>query len=814
MIQIEKIHIEEFRGIRDLRLSLDGESYVVLGPNGTGKSGVVDAIEFALTGNISRLSGPGTTGVSLAKHGPHVHRRHNSARAKVSLSVRDTASGQAAVLTRSVKTPSRFEVTPALPAVRKAVLEAARHPEITLTRREIIKYVVTTPGERSKQVQALLKLDRLGDIRLAFRGARSKTSTALRTVEKSKEQAQRSLDQLIGVPKVTPGEVLAAVNDRRAILGLSKLGKLSDKTKLARGIGKGDGAPSFNRDVALQDTNSIIAAITNPSICVASSYRLEESLSALDPDSTILQTIKVRDLVENGLALLKDEHCPLCDTAWTDRAMLQAQLANLLQRSQADAETLSAIIAAGESLSTDLLALASLVKPASAVADQVGDTIAAKILDEWATALRSASTRLGTIEGIITLRKTLTADPSLAPAGVLYALQALHAKALAAPDQTPTSDARSFLIIAQERWSALCSARAVERAAQSNDKLARSIYKHYCDALDQGLALPYQEVQERFGELYRKINSDDELGFKAALEPNKQQLNLLVDFYSLGMFPASAYHSEGHQDGMGICIYLALMEQNLGSNFRLAILDDVLTSVDVNHRRRFCTLLTTYFPHVQFIITTHDEVWARQMQMSRLVPKKRQIHFKKWTIEDGPSAREGDDFWDRIDAYLDADDVSAAAALLRRSLEGALAELANALGGLVPYKTSGDWTFGELMDAVHGRYKKLLKRAANTANSQNNDAARATVALAKKRLAATAADLNIEQWAINPAVHYNQWGHFSKEDFRPVVEAGRAFLALFRCSTCEGQIYLTRANGHVESLHCSCRDISFNLTRT
>ena len=47
MIQIEKIEIVEFRGIRNLTLDLKRKSFGIAGPNGTGKSGVVDAIEFA-----------------------------------------------------------------------------------------------------------------------------------------------------------------------------------------------------------------------------------------------------------------------------------------------------------------------------------------------------------------------------------------------------------------------------------------------------------------------------------------------------------------------------------------------------------------------------------------------------------------------------------------------------------------------------------------------------------------------------------------------------------------------------------------------
>lgn len=66
----------EFRGIRELDLHLDQLSFVVLGPNGSGKSGVVDAIDFALTG-ARRAWRAGTGGLTVLKHGPHVHQRDN-----------------------------------------------------------------------------------------------------------------------------------------------------------------------------------------------------------------------------------------------------------------------------------------------------------------------------------------------------------------------------------------------------------------------------------------------------------------------------------------------------------------------------------------------------------------------------------------------------------------------------------------------------------------------------------------------------------------------------------------------------------------
>ena len=73
MIRIKTIKIEEFRGIREPSLDLEGGKFGICGPNGTGKSGVVDAIEFCLTGNIARLAGQGAGELSVT--GPRAARR-------------------------------------------------------------------------------------------------------------------------------------------------------------------------------------------------------------------------------------------------------------------------------------------------------------------------------------------------------------------------------------------------------------------------------------------------------------------------------------------------------------------------------------------------------------------------------------------------------------------------------------------------------------------------------------------------------------------------------------------------------------------
>jgi DNA repair exonuclease SbcCD ATPase subunit len=125
MIQIEEIEIREFRGIRELKITPNCKSFVISGPHGSGKSGIVDAIQFGLTGEVSRLPGKGTVGLSVTRHGPHVDRRDDPAAAEVSLKLYIPETKKSAVLTRNIKNE-----------------EVAEHPELILSRREIIKYII------------------------------------------------------------------------------------------------------------------------------------------------------------------------------------------------------------------------------------------------------------------------------------------------------------------------------------------------------------------------------------------------------------------------------------------------------------------------------------------------------------------------------------------------------------------------------------------------------------------------------------------------------------------------------------------------
>ena len=341
--------------------------------------------------------------------------------------------------------------------------------------------------------------------------------------------------------------------------------------------------------------------------------------------------------------------------------------------------------------------------------------------------------------------------------------------------------------------------------------MAEKVFAAYNASSTDTLAKIYNDVQKDFSEYYRVVNQDDEAEFEGKLTPSLGKLGFDVDFYGRGFFPPGAYHSEGHQDSMGLCLYLALMKHTLGENFTFAILDDVLMSVDAGHRREICTLFKAKFPHTQFLMTTHDPIWLQHMATEQIISSKSSVHFRKWTVDDGPIVWEGGEVWDEIKSDLDQDDVSSAATTLRRYLEYISGLLSHRLRASIEYRGDAQYDLGELLPAVIAAWKKLLGKAQESANSWNKKEESGRLSGVQKEFSSRVDTSQVEKWVINKSIHYNEWAQLSKQDFSPVVEAYREMLACFRCDSCDGFIYVSPGKGPKESLRCDCGTFNLNL---
>lgn len=812
MIRIEKIQIHEFRGIRDLTLEMKGQNFAACGPNGTGKSGIVDAIEFALSGNISRLSGEGTGGLSVKTHGPHVDSRNKPEESFVTLDVIIPSIGKKAQIHRTVKAANTPKITPEDKDISAVFNSVNLHPEFVLSRRELIRYVLSEPGQRSKEVQTLLRLDDIEKLRTVLQRIANACKRDVPNFERIESDTIKNLLAALEIPQLTKSAVLIAVNLRRKLLDLPPLVDLDATTSVKDGLttavvavpGRVAKVQAFADLSMLREALTTVQSEPFKQICIAAGQNAIE----LSKDVDNVDCLTRASLLKSALELYNGTVCPVCDTVFEVnelRIHLEDKLAHLdnvnKQRGMLEAEIkpiLDQFHATGTSLKTII-----------EYADQFNPKVPVQPLIEFKSVLLG---RYKQLQALLPIKDTIS---TLAVAHTVpdlkQSLDAINSAIAAIPEPTKQDAARDFLVIGQERLDQYRSAKLATSASKLRAERANKVFAMYGSVTTSALEKIYQNVETAFADYYRKINEDDENAFTAKLIPSLGKLGFDVDFYGRGHFPPGAYHSEGHQDGMGLCLYLALMNHLLASNFTFAVLDDVLMSVDAGHRRQVCSLLKEKFPNTQFVFTTHDEIWLKHMKSESLVKGRNFAHFRTWTVDLGPTEWDDRDVWTELQGYLEQNDVRSAAALLRHYLEHFAKEACDRLRAEVEFRGDAQFMLGDLLPNATFALGELLRKGKAAANSWNQKDVIERISTIETVFNEAKTKTGHDIWQINTAVHFSEWANLQKDDFAPLVTAFQSFTRVFSCSTCEEMYSVSPNRGKKEALRCGCG--SFNLLK-
>jgi recombinational DNA repair ATPase RecF len=802
MIRINSITINNLRGIRHFTRSLGGLSLVIQGPNGSGKSGVIDAIEFGLTGSISRLTGSGTKSLTPKQHGKHVGAKEGT----VSLTIHSTEQGRDIVVTRSTQNPSKPKIEPDDERSQALLREISGHPEIALTRRQIIRFILAEAKDRSIKLQALLRLEKIEHVCDELKKARSKCERTRITDQSTLEEKQKLLRGYLEVAELTDGAILASINRRHNLLGLDSVVDLNNYL-VASSTSSKAATREINKKELLLEIESLCDTTASEELAAACTSILEQ-LAALDADESLALALSRHQLIGFGLAAVDADECPLCDTEW-DMAKLREHLLEKLSQCEAAKQINDAISTARNNLTDQLSCIIDSLKQFGIAARRLQRDDLVVLLKTEFEKIAHCVEQLKTQDGREEAREWLTDSKRFS--SLVDAVTALELQVAKIPDQSEQDQAKQFLSDAVRMLKELRIAENSLKRSTEISELASCTYETFQNTAEEVLNQLYDTVKADFESSYRFINDEDENDFESEFITSENSLEIKAKFYNHGNHPPAAYHSEGHQDGMGLCLYLALMNQVFAGDLRLVILDDVVMSIDNGHRKKLCELLRTKYPNTQFVITTHEKTWFKQMQVAKLIDSESALQFCGWTVDGGPQIVGVVESWDAIEAALQSNDIPQAAWRLRNYLEYIASELADNLGAKVTFRANGDHTAGELLQSVCSRFRDLLKRAAKARKSWGHSREEQEAIDLEKKFALLLNEItSSENWMINPAVHYNQWEDFTRSDFSRVVEAYKELLDCMTCKDCKS---LLQRNSPVDctDMSCMCGTLSFRF---
>ncbi len=812
-MKLLKLEIHNFRGIRNLSIEPHGENFLIYGPNGTGKSAVVDAIDFILTGQISRMKGKGTKDINLKKHGPHIDFTCKDAWIKADVKIHGLE--ESVELKRSLDNPNRLICDESIRHKIQPIIELASRGQHVLTRREILNYVTADSGTRGKQIQTLLKITDVEKTRNILVKVKNILKNDYQGAKSSLNSISSTINSNIGIKNFDEGKTLNFININRDVLGGIPLKELRSNT-LKEDI-EPKILPSHNRiniqllkndidklqkiksDENRENIRNIELELCELKVKISSDHNLKDALNKLK-------------LTRLGLDLLDtDGICPLCDASWKDNN-LKEYLENKINILKDARENLNRITDLSENLILKINNMIGTLNEIIKSTEILELNEEQKILKIWINDLKIF---LSTIE------EDSYPDPRFksdiieilfAPSNLQNILDNIYFSACKKFNE-PSKE--------QTAWDNLTrleeNLKNYEKSTIDCEKSFKSyqnveiLLNTYLESKNLILNNLFYEIKDRFVELYRQLHETDEIEFDALLVSEGAGVDFKVDFHGRGINAPNALHSEGHQDTMGICLYLALAERLTKGFIDLIILDDVMMSVDAPHRREICNLLANFFKGRQFFITTHDQTWARQLQSEGVIQSKNRIEFSNWTIENGPSLNILGDIWEVIEDDLNRNDIPSAAAKLRRGSEEYFSQVCASLHAPVRFKFSGQYELGDLLNGAMSEYRSQLKHAKLAARSWENFEELERLKKIEEHSKSVFEKINLERWAVNPAVHYNQDTDFTLQDFQPVIDTFRDLFSIFKCDKCGTFLHLVINGPKVEAVKCDCGRVNWNL---
>lgn len=635
-LRLDKIEMTGFRGVPKTEIfQFNGANSVILGPNGTGKSTIGQALEYLLRGKVSSLTGTATGRINERTH--LINSRADPVDVCVEAGFTDDKGSFTA---RREFTGRGIEATRRPPEFEQ-LLNLANQGLLKLTREQILDLVVSTPGNRKKELQTLLNVEEIDTRRLQLNRLAGDAEKEAENSQRDRKHAAEQVREALNIDSVTSAQITSKVNQLRVQLGGEPIEDIDSVESFRVAIS----GPAEQATHPLQQTSTQRSLENLTKWFETTAVDLEDGLrefvstvEAIQGDKEALTQLSEFELVEHGQTLVNEQtaECPLCLHEYEPgelvprlnaRRLRLQRIENRVDEVQGLCETLQPQIARPRDSLRKLISdvsessVADQVEPLSTLHDQLG-AIESELEHDFVTEIDAVDTavlseELNLEEAQQCGKQLVTKTENFAPASTL---------------QQAWDDLRAV----EEGYTRHQSARKEEQRYDETASDLWAAHEQFLDARDTVLENAYAAIADSFNHYYTHINPD-EAGFDSTLSLTDTGLEFSVGFHDGGSHAPHALHSEGHQDSIGVCLFLALVEQLSPLEQPPVVLDDIVTSVDAGHRERIAGLLTEELStNIQFIVTTYNDSWARQLDNAGFVEPENLVRFEDWTPEQGP----------------------------------------------------------------------------------------------------------------------------------------------------------------------------------
>jgi energy-coupling factor transporter ATP-binding protein EcfA2 len=600
-MRITELTLRGFRGATQqvtVRFDPDRPVLLLYGENGTGKSTIVDAVDFLCNRNFGSLENYSLgVGESARKH------------------VTSLGGTPAALMVR-LRADDGSSWTASLGRRGPLVDPDEGCPDAhILRRRDVTNVIEAPPSKRYDALKDYLTVPGVEKSEATLRSAVRSLDRQYQADAQSFAHAQDTLQQLWQA-EGQPGANARAWATTQAGQDLSEMQASMDEMLAVE--------TAFRSATEARDQLDRAASGFQQSSQAHGTAHQQRQQGSTRQAAELLELLRDAETFLGNWRALRT--CPVCEQA-IEADAVHARLRQRIER----AGELMRVIDASTAAETQLTRSAAVLEDARARFCERARTMLRLIrrarLDEvLSTPLPWDAYMILSREGEAT--ETAEAEARAALSGLASLIQALSARREST--QRALSQ-HSAIRISAERLDALSGRvahqRELLRRLESVLTVVSEERKRYAEDI-------LETVADDVGRLYASIHPDEPLGrvHFALKRQASSSIDLDAGFQDRDDLPPQAYYSESHLDTLGICVFLALAKR-FATGRSIVILDDVVTSVDEPHVDRFMEMLLCEARHFsRLIVATHDRAWLERFRGS---PEIGIIELGEWTLADG-----------------------------------------------------------------------------------------------------------------------------------------------------------------------------------
>jgi hypothetical protein len=784
MSLIEHITIGGFRGILE-PLTLDfvkgktTRSMVIYGRNGTGKSSITDAWEWFHTVRIEHLAREG------AGPSSYPHRGAEAGETFVEVQFVDEEL-DAARLDFDHKRITMPVPDGDIPRFRAR----APHP-CHIRFEDLTRFVYFTKAEKYDELARLMGFTPQVEFQKALRRVLRQLHDELEARERSVEDLEDALSELLELEPVTENTVLASLNDclaRHEIEPATSTDTLAVAATKLKLLVEDD---ARSQELAgLTTLRNAVQRLKLPGGLEANLRSYVELADAFKQEQEVAVDLLLIRLYEQGESVLTTRQelgqdigtCPLCGQTYEGDLLshILSELSRLreLKTSRDKLET------ARKKNQRLLRQLGDFPKRLREDCDETGS-----VGEEWNAG--SLITQAEEVEKhITTFKGCLRVQPEKVDAEVTGSLKDTLADFRSAASQFQTGrdslekrltkritaleedtsraqlvDDHTTVRSALTQWSRLAVAREQFARLSSVYECFERVVEDYVESSIENVETRFEvisaDVQTYFGILEEQTKGLGQPQLKL-LRSQDRAVVLEVEFHGEPIYPAYRYLSESQLNSFGLAVFLA-SAKHFNCDFKFLILDDVINSFDAYKRPQVIRLLKQELPEHQVLLMTHDKIWCDRL--AEECPTWVRHKFVRLEPAVGPIVREGGAPLSVIKDLIGEDEPVRAGRNMGPFLERQLQQLCESFEVMVKYNQRNEYTLDPLLDRFRMRAKGKL--------GQDHPLCEAIQAL------------QVESGFRNLCAHWkNPATPITSPEMQSVVERWEAIADLVRCPGC------------------------------